>query len=153
MKRILIVCTGNTCRSPMAGALAAKLAGEEFGREVEIKTAGIAAFPGAPASPQAVTVMEEKGLDLAEHTAQPVSLELVEWAELILTMTAGHKQVMLGQFPQAGQKLFTLGEYAGNPAPQEIPDPFGGTVEDYRRTAQVLEEALRGVLAVLSKEN
>jgi protein-tyrosine-phosphatase len=153
MKKILIVCTGNTCRSPMAGALAAKLAGEEFGREVEIRTAGIAALPGAPASPQAVTVMEEMGLELAKHVAQPVTSELVDWAELILTMTTGHKQMMLRQFPQAERKLFTLGEYAGHAALHDIPDPFGGTVEDYRRTAQVLEEALRGVLAVLSREN
>lgn len=153
MKKLLILCTGNTCRSPMAGALAAKLAREEFNQEVEIKTAGVAAFPGVPATPQAVTVMEEKGLDLSGHIAQPVTPELVEWAELILTMTAGHKEMVIGQYPQAREKVFTIGEYAGNSAAHDIPDPFGGSVEDYRLTAQELEEALRGVFRVLRGGN
>lgn len=153
MKKLLIVCTGNTCRSPMAGALARKLAGEEPSSEVEVKTAGIAAFSGVPPSPQAVTVMEEKGLDLSGHRAQPVTPELVEWADLILTMTMAHKQGLLDLFPQARDKIYTLGEYGGEEALQEIPDPFGGTVKDYRRTAQALEEALQGVFRVLDGKN
>lgn len=136
MKKILIVCTGNTCRSPMAGAIANQLA-QDRKLEMETKTAGIFAFPGSPATGHAVAVMEEMGLDITEHAATPVTEELIEWADLIITMTEEHKEQLLAAFPRAKEKQIT---------PFSIPDPIGGTVDDYRKTARALQEALAEVL-------
>lgn len=143
MKKILIVCTGNTCRSPMAGAIANQLALDRR-LEMEIKTAGIFAFPGSPATGHAVTVMEEMGLDIKGHIATPVTGELIDWADLIITMTGEHKEQLLAAFPQAKDKKIT---------PFSIPDPIGGTVDDYRKTAQALKEALAEVLPDVSMED
>jgi len=143
LKKVLFVCTGNTCRSPMAGALAGRLA-EEHGLALAVKTAGIFAFPGSPASDHAIAVMEEMGLDIRDHAAAPVTGELIDWADWIITMTEGHKQQLLAAFPQAGEKEITS---------FSIPDPIGGTLEDYRRTAQALLEALNDILPRLKEES
>lgn len=101
----------------MAGVLAGHLFAQEGQLPVEIKTAGLSAFPGMAPSDQAVEVMEEKGLDLSRHAAECVGEEMVEWADLILTMTWGHKKRLLQHYPAARGKVFTLKEY-GQPLPE-----------------------------------
>lgn len=125
--KILFVCTGNTCRSPMAGAMAAEILGDDF----EIKTAGLVAPSGAPATDHAITVMNERGLDLKYHKSHPITPELLRSSDLILTMTATHKAAIL---PTAPQKTYTLKEYAGlsvSGSP-DVRDPFGSNIETYR---------------------
>ncbi len=88
--RVLFVCTGNTCRSPMAEVIARSRAAELGWDHVEVRSAGIAAFPGAPASVGAVRAASKHGLDLSDHASAPLTAEAAREADLILTMSPTH---------------------------------------------------------------
>lgn len=106
MKRFLFVCTGNTCRSPLAEALLKHKTNEE----IEVKSAGVSAFPGSDASFGTRTVLKEKGID-SNHSAQNIDNQLVSWADVILTMTEKHKKVLQLQFPEYEGNIYTLKEF------------------------------------------
>lgn len=133
---ILFVCTGNTCRSPMAAGLMNKIAMERD-LDVRIESAGIFANEGENASSEAIVVMRKYGVDLTGHHAQPINEELIEKSDLILTMTPAHKLIFESV---AADKTYTLCEYAG--LDYDIADPYGGSVEDYEKTAKQIEEAV-----------
>lgn len=115
-KRILFICTGNTCRSPMAASYFYHLAQGEGQDDLVVESAGLAAWPGAPASEQAIQVLAEEGIDLREHRAQQVTREMIEDADLILTMTWDQREAVLQLVPQAQGKVFTLKEMDPGPA-------------------------------------
>lgn len=106
MKNILFICTGNTCRSPMAEALLR----EKSDDKVMVKSAGISAADGQPAHPYTQKVLENKGINL-DHQSRALTGDLVGWADLILTMTENHKRMLLQEYPGALSKAFTLREY------------------------------------------
>ena len=133
---VLFVCTGNTCRSPMAAALFNKIAVER-NLDVRIESAGLFAHDGDPASTEAIIAMKKYGIDLLGHHAQTINTELLEKSNLILTMTAAHKMVIE---PSAQGKTYTLCEYAGMDG--DIPDPYGGDVAEYEECADKIYEAL-----------
>ncbi|MCI3921427.1 low molecular weight protein arginine phosphatase [Paenibacillus sp. TRM 82003] len=113
MKRILLVCTGNTCRSPMAEALF-RSAAQKRGIPVEVKSAGVSALSGQPMAKHAQEVLHSRGVDGgAAFRSSEATREKVEWADLVLTMTAHHKRHLLEQFPEAVEKTFALKEFAG----------------------------------------
>ncbi|AEE95267.1 low molecular weight protein arginine phosphatase [Mahella australiensis] len=140
---ILFVCSGNTCRSPMAQAIAETMFRKaDSGLEaIKVMSAGIAAVNGQPASANAIEVMREMGMDISRHRSRMLSGELVEQADLILTMTLQHKRYVLMMFPESYDKVFTLKEYA-DCGSSDIPDPFGGSLEDYRECANEIQQAL-----------
>jgi protein-tyrosine-phosphatase len=149
MKRILFVCTGNTCRSCMAEALAKK-ALDEMGLKdkVSVSSAGIYAFPGDKASSEAVEAMREYGIDIKDHCARRTIREDIDAADIILAMTRSHKQAVIMLNPSAAGKVFTLGEYAGTEGP-DIEDPFGGDAQVYRECAGKMDGYIRNVLISL----
>lgn len=129
---IFFVCTGNTCRSPMAQALLAA----KHVPDLEVRSAGI--FAGdAPLSSHARTVLTADGIDF-QHRSTQLLPEHLRWASLVLTMTASHKQYLLQQHPDASAKIFTLNEFAeGKMA--DVSDPFGGSLATYQQTYNELK--------------
>lgn len=111
VKRILLVCTGNTCRSPMAEALFRRMA-EKKGVPVEVASAGVAALAGQPMSKHAADVLKDRGIPVGTFRSKEVDAGLVSWADLILTMTAQHKRRLLELYPQAVDKTYALKEFA-----------------------------------------
>ncbi|MBE3587384.1 MAG: low molecular weight protein arginine phosphatase, partial [Thermoanaerobacteraceae bacterium] len=109
------------------------LAGKGLDGEITVASAGVGALPGMEASPGAVRAMKEMGLDLGAHRARPITRRDVEEADLVLTMTAAHREMVRELAPDQAGKVFTLAEYAGRAG--DVPDPVGAPVEVYRRVA------------------
>jgi protein arginine phosphatase len=134
LQRILFVCTGNTCRSPMAEAI---LKNKNIDG-IEVKSAGIYAANGLDASDQAQKVLANNNIP-HEHQSTLLTKTEVDWADLILTMTSSHKFAILQQYPDADRRLFTLKEFTGEEFNHDVVDPFGGNLAIYQKTYQELE--------------
>jgi protein-tyrosine-phosphatase len=138
-KRILVVCTANQCRSPMAeGLLAARAARE--GLPLDVQSAGTWADEGMPPTDHAVRVMAERGIDIRGIRSTEVTAELVAGSYLILAMTTGHRESLETEFPSAKGKTWLVSELEGGA--WDIQDPVGGSLEDYRATADQLERLM-----------
>ena len=145
---LLFVCSGNTCRSPLAQALAERELAV-LGWRVEVRSAGIGAIPGEPASAGSVRAAARHGLDLDAHLSRPVDDELIRWADLILVMSASHL-VGLARLGVGGKAAlldaFARGEQGDAGEGMGVPDPFGGDDQDYEDVYVMLEELIPGVL-------
>jgi protein arginine phosphatase len=154
MKTILLVCTGNICRSPLAAALLQRALSRRGVEGVDVSSAGTGAWDGAPVSEGAYLVGLERGLDLSSHRARLLTRELVEGADLILTM-ARHHRARVDELGGGGseQRVFVLGEYAGREGEEaEVSDPFGGDLDVYRDTCAELEAFIDAVVERIVKE-
>jgi protein arginine phosphatase len=137
MHRVLFVCTGNTCRSPMAEAILKNKNHEG----VEVRSAGVYAMDGASASSNSITVMNENNIT-HNHQSSLLTHADVEWATVILAMTLSHKQAIISNYPQAASKTFTLKAFAGEDGYPDVSDPYGGDVDVYRATFAELEQLI-----------
>lgn len=127
--KLLFVCTGNTCRSPMA----ASLAGGFFGEGVEIASAGIAAWDGDSANTKAIQVMQEHGLDLGGHRTRRLNPEVLVGIDLVIPMTTAQELQIKQMFPDFQGKICCLGAWGEK---GDVSDPFGGSLETYRSCAE-----------------
>jgi protein-tyrosine-phosphatase len=142
--RILFVCTGNTCRSAIAEALARKVIVERGLSDVELYSAGTSAWDGAPASDGALLVGMERNIDLSQHRSQTLTRELVSDADLILAMGPHHLE-RIEALGGAG-KAYLVTDFASRGASSRpVNDPIGGELELYRATVDELEQEVRRV--------
>jgi len=144
---IIFVCTGNTCRSPMAAALAESIF-KKHELTAIVLSAGVAASDGYPASEHAISAMQEETINLQLHRSTQITREILSSASLILTMTGGHLHTIKAIYPQAN--AFTLGEYAkdGN----DVSDPFGGNLNTYRKCAAQIKQLILSSLVKLKED-
>jgi protein-tyrosine-phosphatase len=149
--RILFVCTGNTCRSALAEALARKVIVERALADVEVQSAGTSAWDGAPASDGALLVGMERSLDLSQHRAQTLTRELVRDTDLVLAMGPHHLE-RIEALGGAG-KAYLITDFASRGASaRPVNDPIGGELEVYRATADELDDEVRRVFDRITAE-
>ncbi len=146
---ILFVCSGNTCRSPMAEAIARRYLAERLSilpqdlekRGISVTSAGSFAMPGSPAAPQAVEALRAMGLDLSRHRSRPLSVELIHQADFIYTMSRSHANAVSSLVPGAAAKVSAL-----DPE-RDIDDPIGGDLSLYTQVADQLKNLIEKRLA------
>lgn len=125
------------------GEALAILAGEQRGWDVDALSCGVEAMTGQPAAPNSVRVIKEVGGDLSRHVAQPMSDELVAWADRILVMELRHASVARQRFPGADDKIQLLGHFGGT---MEVGDPYGSWIFTYRRSRDLIRKCVEGLL-------
>ena len=146
---VTFVCTGNTCRSPMAEALFRKMLADDLGVNSEslpdrgfiVQSAGLAAHDGASAADSAVDVMREQGASLEDHAAQSLNHQMVHFSDRIYVMTRDHRAALVAHWPQAAHKTYLLG------GRHDVSDPIGGDLNRYRQCAGQITTHLQQILA------
>lgn len=134
---ILFVCTGNTCRSPLAEAILKS----KNAQNVAVRSAGIYAMPNSGMSLNAKYVLDEANIE-HDHRATQLSHTEVDWADIILTMTTNHRDFIVANYPFEKQKVFTLKEYISPTAYQDVVDPYGGDLGVYEQTFHELDDLI-----------
>jgi len=138
VKKVLVVCTGNTCRSPMAeGWLKERLRGTGW----TVESAGVMAGVGGAASPEAIEAMKDLEIDISSHRSRQLTEAMVAEASMILAMTEGHWREIVRRFPEIEEKTFLVHAF-GLEEMRDVIDPYGLSIEAYRHTRDELAQAL-----------
>ena len=150
--KLLLICTGNTCRSPMAVGILHKLLEEKGISQIEVESAGIASYPGSPASLLAVDTCRNFGIDISQHSSRQLTKEMASAAELILVMAPEHLDYISSLDQSLSGKAFLLKAFpreVENPSNYSVRDPIGGDSQAYLRCFFELDENLRRVIPSL----
>ncbi|HUX46922.1 MAG TPA: low molecular weight protein arginine phosphatase [Desulfosporosinus sp.] len=142
--KLLFICTGNTCRSPMAEGLAREM----FGDSVEIGSAGMEACVGESASTHALEVLKELNVDISKHRSRRIRAELMADADWIIPMTQAQEEALKRFFPQYDHKIRYLGDWGDQK--RDVLDPWSGILDVYRQTAHEIGELLSALKGQLS---
>ncbi len=148
---ILVVCTGNICRSPMAeGLLKHALAGQPGPlASLKVLSAGVATRPGEPVSEHSVTALKKTGIDISGHRSCPLTQEMLDHALAVFGMTESHRSIIRYKAAPVPPHLHLFREFLPPPAGQEIGDPFGGPLKIYEACRDEMVEAIPGIIAYL----
>jgi protein-tyrosine-phosphatase len=150
-KQLLFVCTGNTCRSPMAEILLRAALPVDAGWTVA--SAGVSATPGSRASEYACAAVAELGLSLEKHRSQLVTPELVDQVTVVVAMTQRHVEKILQRVPDVRDRLYLMSFFdPKSPKGADVQDPFCGSLEDYRACRDTLRQAMPGLVKFLASE-
>ncbi|MFB0526430.1 MAG: low molecular weight protein arginine phosphatase [bacterium] len=145
-KKILFVCTGNTCRSVMAQGLLKNMLREEGIENVEVSSAGIAALSSYGIYGILEKVLKEENIEISNHRPTQVTPQIVKDADLILVMERRHREAILEMAPEVENRVFLLKEFAGEKENLDIPDPIGHPEEVYRKRLQEIKGYLLKIL-------
>jgi tRNA threonylcarbamoyl adenosine modification protein (Sua5/YciO/YrdC/YwlC family) len=144
---LLFICTGNSCRSVMAKGLMEKFVNEAgLAEKVHIDSAGTSTFAGIGAAPNTVSVMREEGVDISNHIGKNINKDIVKRSDLIFVMENGHRNFILSIMPEIKDKIRLLKEG------QDIPDPIGKSLEEYRNVLKVIKEEVQNIFLEIFKE-
>lgn len=151
-KQLLFVCSGNTCRSPMAETLLRAALPPQT--EWTVASAGTSATPGSPASEFSQAAMAELGLSLKRHRSQAVTAKLVEGSTVVVAMTQRHLEKLLAIAPQSRDRLYLLRSFDPHaPKGADVMDPYCGTLEEYRACRDVIQQAIPGLVTFLKGQS
>lgn len=142
---VLFVCSGNTCRSPMAEGLFNQYC-STHGESYHGVSAGIYASTGAPMTPAAMEQMQLRGIDMQSFRSQRITRELIQQADYVLTMTETHHRILVELFPDESEKMMVLGDFSGG---GDIYDPFGGSTATYAKCAHLIEQSIASLFTYL----
>jgi len=140
LKKILFLCSGNTCRSPLAEGIARKILTDRVNFPVEISSAGTSAFEGMPASQHSVEVAARHGIDLDGHQSALLNRSRVRDADLIVTMGAKHRETVGVIDPEALSYTVLLTSFCGGDG--DVPDPIGGGLAEYERIYDLIDRCV-----------
>ncbi|MBN1521695.1 MAG: low molecular weight protein arginine phosphatase [Candidatus Aureabacteria bacterium] len=151
IKSVLFVCTGNSCRSQMAEGYLKKILADLGKTNIEVTSAGLAAYEGSPPTSQAIEVVKRFGADISDNRSKPVTEELVENADIIFAMTTSHQSELYRRFPKSQQKVYLLREFEENHNPKDpdIFDPIGLPIEAYENCFEIMKKPIERVADML----
>lgn len=151
-KTVLFVCTGNTCRSPMAEGVFKSLITKE--QNVEVFSAGTMSFGGGTAAKEAIDVLMEENIDISEHRSRPLTEELIDRADIILAMTDSHRRQVLSIAPDADEKTFLIKDFDDDAGENKnIPDPIGMGKDVYTACVNEIKKCMSNLILEVLKEN
>ena len=150
---VLVICTANVCRSPMAAGLLqhALAAQAEPLRSLRVVSAGIAARNGEPVSENSVIALRKVGIDISKHVSQPLTQELLDQARIVICMTEAHRTMIQIQADPPPKHIYLVREFLPDGANREIPDPYGGPLSLYELCRDEMVEAIPSLVEVLRK--